>query len=137
MGLFSKKNNATVETLTAVNANDASNMNFANASVNQQTNASAMPQATQQVAPQINSTENREKIQRPMKGYRYTIINGIGKKETGTFDAESENDVRAFLTSLDYKVLEIKERDKFDIDIGVGKFGANDLSFSLTQLSTY
>ena len=81
--------------------------------------------------------EHREKIQRPMKGYRYTIINGMGKKETGTFDAESENDVRNFLTSLDYQVLEIKERDKFDIDIGGGKFSANDLAFSLTQLSTY
>ncbi len=81
--------------------------------------------------------ERRDKILRPMKGYRYTIINGVGKKETGTFDAESENDVRNFLTSLDYQVLEIKERDKFDIDISAGKFTANDLAFSLSQLSTY
>ena len=82
-------------------------------------------------------TDNRAKIARPMKSYRYTIINGVGKKETGTFDAEGENDVRNFLTSLDYQVLEIKERSKFDIDIGQSKFGASDLSFCLTQLSTY
>ena len=81
--------------------------------------------------------EHREKIRRPLKDYRYTIINGVGKKESGTFEAESENDVRNFLTSQDYQVLEIKERSKLDIDIGGGKFNASDLSFSLTQLSTY
>ena len=73
-----------------------------------------------------------------MKGYRYTIINGVGKKEVGTFDAESENDVRNFLLSQDYQVLEIKERSKYDIDVGANhKISANDLAFSLTQLSTY
>ncbi len=81
--------------------------------------------------------EKREKVSRPMIGYRYKIINTQGKKEEGTFDAESENDVRNFLLSQDYKVLEIKPRDKFDIDIGSSKIKAGDLSFSLTQLSTY
>ena len=34
--------------------------------------------------------------------------------------------------------MEVKERSKFDIDIGGnGKLGASDLAFSLTQLSTY
>ena len=82
-------------------------------------------------------TDHREKIRRPVHRYRYTIINGVGKKETGTFDAESENDVRNFLLAQDYQVLEVKERSKFDIDLGEGKFHASDLSFSLTQLSTY
>jgi len=83
-------------------------------------------------------TEHREKIKRPTTDYRYTIINGVGKKEMGTFEAESENDVRNFLLSQDYQVLEIKPRSKFDVDIGANhKIGASDLSFSLTQLSTY
>ena len=87
---------------------------------------------------QNNVDENREKIDRPNKNYRYTIINNVGKKETGTFDAESENDVRNFLLSQDFQVLEIKERSKFDIDIGSNRsISPNDLSFSLTQLSTY
>ena len=87
---------------------------------------------------QNNVDENREKIDRPNKNYRYTIINNVGTKETGTFDAESENDVRNFLLSQDFQVLEIKERSKFDIDIGSNRsIGPNDLSFSLTQLSTY
>lgn len=83
-------------------------------------------------------TDKREKIKRPTKDYRYIIINGMGKKENGTFEAESADDVRNFLLSQDYQVLEVKERSKFDIDIGGnGKLGASDLAFSLTQLSTY
>ena len=84
-----------------------------------------------------NETKDSDKIERPLTSYRYTIINGVGKKETGTFDAENINEVRAFLTSLDYQILEVKERSKMDIDIGTSKFNASDLSFSLTQLSTY
>ena len=82
-------------------------------------------------------TEHRERIRRPLHDYRYTIINGVGKKEQGTFEAESADDVRNFLLSMDYQVLEVKERSKMDVDIGSGKFNASDLSFSLTQLSTY
>ena len=82
-------------------------------------------------------TEHRERIRRPLHDYRYTIINGVGKKEQGTFEAESADDVRNFLLSMDYQVLEVKERSKMDIDIGTSKFNASDLSFSLTQLSTY
>lgn len=82
--------------------------------------------------------ERRDKIKRPTRNYRYTIINSFDKKEQGTFEAESENDVRNFLLSLNYQVLEVKERSKLDIDIGGnGKLSPGDLSFSLTQLSTY
>lgn len=85
-----------------------------------------------------NPISSQTKIRKPKKRYRYTIINSIGKKENGTFDAEEENDVRNFLLSQDYQVLSVKERDKWDIDIGSGsKMSANDLAFSLTQLSTY
>ena len=85
-----------------------------------------------------NVGNKTEKVQRPVKRYRHTIINGVGKKEQGTFEAESENDVRNFLLSQEYQVLEVKERSASDIDIGGNsKIGANDLSFSLTQLSTY
>ena len=82
-------------------------------------------------------TDKHGRVKRPIHGYRYTIINGVGKKENGTFDAESENDVRSFLLSLNYQVLEVRERSKLDIDIGTTRFSAGDLSFSLTQLSTY
>ena len=94
------------------------------------------PQPTPNNKPQ-NEKKDNDKIERPLTSYRYTIINGVGKKETGTFDAENIDEVRAFLTSLDYQILEVKERSKMDIDIGTSKFNASDLSFSLTQLSTY
>ena len=94
--------------------------------------AVAMPQET------VSQMGERARVRRPLKGYKYTIINGVGKKEKGTFDAESAEDVRNFLVSQEYQVLEIKERGKGDIDIGMNSpIGANDLSFSLTQLSTY
>ena len=82
--------------------------------------------------------EKRGNVARPVKNYRYTIINSMGKKENGTFDAENENDVRNFLLAQDYQVLSVAERSKYDIDIGGnGKIKAADLAFSLTQLSTY
>ena len=96
----------------------------------------AQPDITLPDTPSV-LTEKDGKVKRPTYDYRYTIINAVGKKEQGTFEAESENDVRNFLLSQDYQVVEIKERSKFDIDIGTSKFSANDLSFCLTQLSTY
>ena len=77
------------------------------------------------------------KVARPMIAFKYTIINSLGKKETGFFDAESEDDVRNFMSSMEFQVLEVKKRSTFDMEIGGTKFGANDLSFCLTQLSTY
>lgn len=83
-------------------------------------------------------TDKSTRVKRPVTGYRYTIINGVGKKESGSFDAESENDVRNFLLAQDYQILEIKKRSKYDIDINIGGgLKAADLAFSLTQLSTY
>lgn len=86
---------------------------------------------------QTVETDKRGRVKKPIISYRYTVINGMGKKETGTFDAEGENDVRNFFLSLGYQVLEVKERSALDVDISGGKFSASDLSFSLTQLSTY
>ena len=92
----------------------------------------AMPQET------VSQMGERTKIRRPLESYKYKIINGVGKKETGSFDAESEEDVRNFLISQEYQVLEVRKRGKGDIDIGMNSpIGASDLSFSLTQLSTY
>lgn len=83
-------------------------------------------------------TDNQGKVTPKYKRYKYIIVNAVGKKETGNFDADSEEDVRSFLLSQDYEVLSVKERDKFDIDIGGNSpMKAGDLSFSLTQLSTY
>ena len=91
-----------------------------------------------QLSDMASEDEAMQKKVRPMKSFRYTVLNSFGKKEVGTFDAEEEQDVRAFLLSQEYEILEVKERSKYDIDINLGnKISAEDLSFSLTQLSTY
>ena len=75
---------------------------------------------------------------RPLIKYRYVIVNAMGKKENGTFEAENETEVRNFLLSQDYEVVSIKVRPGYDIDINDhAKMKVGELSFSLTQLSTY
>ena len=54
---------------------------------------------------------------RPLIKYRYVIVNAMGKKENGTFEAENETEVRNFLLSQDYEVVSIKVRPGYDIDI--------------------
>ena len=82
-------------------------------------------------------TEEKNKNSR-LKGYSYVVINSVNKKEKGFFDAESEDEVRTFLEGQDYQVLEVKPKSAMDIDIsGPPKVKPEDLSFTLTQLSTY
>ena len=95
---------------------------------------------------QTVETDKRGRVKKPIISYRYTVINGMGKKETGTFDAEGENDVRNFFLSLDYQVLEVKERSALDVDISGGrllrtkriwKTGKFDVNFPGTSFSRY
>lgn len=88
------------------------------------------------VSSSVNRGTKRERT--PLKGFKYTIVNGVNKKEQGTIDAESLEDARSFLEQLGYEVLDVQERSKMDIDINIGnKIKAGELSFALTQLSTY
>lgn len=72
-----------------------------------------------------------------IKSFRYTVLNSAGKKERGSLDTETIDEARNFLITQDYKILELKPRSPYDIDLGSSKFKASDLSFTLTQLSTY
>ena len=129
MGLFSKKKIKKNDSTIVQSSSSQQSANQAQVNNPQEVNLSDFPSSLD---------DNKKKVAPPLKRYRYTIINGVGKKETGYFDAETENDVRSFLLNQDYKVLDVKERSKYDIDIGGnGPLKAGDLSFSLTQLSTY
>ncbi len=83
----------------------------------------------------------KEAIQRkqePLFSFRYTVINDFGKKVQGTFEAESLENAREFLVNEGYNVVDIKLRQKLDIDLFAnGKIKVSDLSFALTQLATY
>ena len=47
--------------------------------------------------------------------------------------------VRVFLSNEGYEIIEIKPRDKWDVDVTIGsyKISTGDLSFALIQLATY
>ena len=101
--------------------------------------ANANQSSSGKVGEAQGTKDTEEKIKNnKLKGYSYVVINSVNKKEKGFFDAESEDEVRTFLESQDYQVLEVKPKSAMDIDIsGPPKLKPEDLSFSLTQLSTY
>lgn len=76
--------------------------------------------------------------QEPLFSFRYTVINSLGKKEQGTFEAETIENAREFLMNEGYQLVDIKPRQKLDVDLFAnGKIKVADLSFCLTQLATY
>ena len=87
---------------------------------------------------QTNINQKDKKIRPPLIGFKYTILNDNGKKETSTVKCESLEDAKSFLGQLGFEVLDVQPRSKGDIDINIGnKIKAGELSFALTQLSTY
>ncbi len=85
----------------------------------------------------VNEDTKKREVKK-LNQFRYTIINANGKKESSIFEAETIEEVRNYLTSQDYKILKLEPKSKYDIEIGGdGKLKPAQLSFSLTQLSTY
>ena len=86
----------------------------------------------------INSKEKLVIDKEPEISFRYKVRGSNGKIINGTFEGPSADEVRISLQNEGYEVLEVVPRKFYDIDINIGgKFTAADLSFSLTQLSTY
>lgn len=84
------------------------------------------------------STEKISINKEPEISFRYKIRGSNGKIVNGTFEGPNANEVKIFLQNEGYEVLEVVPRKFYDIDVNIGgKFNAADLSFSLTQLSTY
>ena len=74
--------------------------------------------------------------------FKYTVKDKAGTTINGFFDAYSKIDVHSFLLSQGYEIVNIEE-DKLSTRFGLakkgprGKMKAKELSFFLTQLSTY
>lgn len=70
--------------------------------------------------------------------FRYKAKNSKGKIISSTFDANTIEAAKKFLEGEGLEVIEIKPRDKYDFDIVIGsQFTISELSFALTQISTY
>ncbi len=88
----------------------------------------------------LEGLSRREKTQETATLYpfKYKAINELGKKVSGTFDAESTDDCHRFLELQGFKSINIQPRTALDMDIVIGaKIKGADLAFDLTQLSTY
>lgn len=73
--------------------------------------------------------------------FNYQVKNEMGKVIKSSFDAKSISEVEAFLLNEGYEIIKIEPRKKFSLDMNVSLFGSrmksSELSFALTQLSTY
>lgn len=84
----------------------------------------------------LNHTEIPKKDEK-LYSFRYKARANNGKTFKGTFEATSLLEAKNFLQNEGYEVLSIVPRKPYDIDISFGGFNAAELSFALTQLSTY
>ena len=85
-------------------------------------------------------TKKEEEVikEEPLFSYRYKAKGVNGKEFSGTMEGSSIDDVKNFLINEGYEIIEINPRKTYDVDINIGgKFGSAELSFTLTQLSTY
>lgn len=73
--------------------------------------------------------------------FNYEVKNDLGKVIKSSFDAKSIDEVEAFLTNEGYEIIKIEPKKKFSLDMNLSilpvRFKSGELSFALTQLSTY
>ncbi len=70
--------------------------------------------------------------------FKYKIQDDRGKIKTGYLDAYSQAEVKSYLKNDGYKILSIDQQNAvLNMQIGGGKLKYAELSFLLTQLSTY
>ena len=72
--------------------------------------------------------------------FNYTVRDERGKIIKSSFDAKSSSEVEAFLNNEGYEIINIDLKKKSILDMEIsfgGRIKSGDLSFMLTQLSTY
>lgn len=154
MNIGNKKEKVNVNNNVNVTANNNPNVNTnVNNNVNNNANATVSnnnPSVNTnvqggKVVVNMDSASNNvnKKSDKPVKiRFKYTIKDGNGVLSTGYFDAFSKIDVHSFLMSQGYEVVNIEE-DRMSTKLGLASMAprkrmrAKELSFFLTQLSTY
>lgn len=90
----------------------------------------------------IDLHDDSEKIAADYKAkmypFKFTAVDENGKKKTGYFDAESIDDCAKFLEHSGYTNIHVEPKKSYDVQIILdNKINLNNISFDLTQLSTY
>lgn len=71
--------------------------------------------------------------------FNYEVVNSFGQTVKSSFEALTESEVRAFLVNEGYKIVSITPQKgiNWNLEIGSRKMKTSELTFALTQLSTY
>lgn len=87
----------------------------------------------------VDNNKNDDNKKDKMVHFKYVVKAANGEKIKGEFEAETQDDVRIFLTNNGYEIVSIEQMKKTEISLSFGskKISNNDLAFMLTQLSTY
>ena len=95
------------------------------------------------VEQEINTLEqeSNKKDDRNLFTFDYVVKDEQGKTVKSSFEAKTISEVEAFLTNEGYEIVKIEPRKKNILNANITLFGnrikTGDLSFMLTQLSTY
>lgn len=86
---------------------------------------------------QVEEQEKKEEL--PKIDFQYVVVNSQGQTIKSSFSASSESEVRAFLVNEGYKIVSITpiKGINWNLEIGSKKLKTSELTFALTQLSTY
>lgn len=88
-----------------------------------------------------NKSNGDKEVDKNLITFNYQIRNEMGKIVKGTFDAKTAKEVQDFLANEGYEVVKVEMQKKFSLDMDINLFGnklkSGELSFALTQLSTY
>lgn len=98
----------------------------------------------QELGVTIDENQQEEKAVETKDGmkritFQYEVVNSFGQTIKSSFDAFTESEVRAFLINEGYKIISITAQKgiNWNLEIGSRKMKTGDLTFALTQLSTY
>lgn len=98
----------------------------------QETIANAKGISGQKTEQQVNRHAGEKRTQ-----FNYVVKNAYGQTVKSMFDAYDIEEVRTFLTNEGYEIVSIAPAKAYEKDLFQVKISTSELSFVLTQLSTY
>ena len=98
----------------------------------QETIANAKGISGQKTEQQVNRHAGEKRTQ-----FNYVVKNAYGQTVKSMFDAYDIEEVRMFLTNEGYEIVSIAPAKAYEKDLFQAKISTSELSFVLTQLSTY